>query len=38
MAKHKWQHKCPFDFPNFTTFKLRMSFILEFVFLPDAFN
>lgn len=25
MAKHRWQHKCPLDFPYLRIFKLRIS-------------
>lgn len=38
MAKHRWQHKCPLDFPYLMIFKLRISFILVFVFLLESFQ
>lgn len=38
MAKPRWQHKYPFNFPNFRAFKLRISFKLDFFFLLEFFQ
>lgn len=38
MAKPGWQHKRPFNLPNFRTLKLRMSFMLDIVFLLEFFQ
>lgn len=35
MTKHRWQHRYVWEFPNFRTFKLRMSFVLAFLKLES---